>query len=83
MAIAQRLLPRERPRVGEFSAADKAKLNSIEFGANNSLPDIEENNIIVTAQSDVLNFKGFVNVTDTGFQTDIEVPEDLDGGILP
>lgn len=80
---AKRLLPRERPEDLAFTPADKAKLNSIEFGANKSgFPDVEEENILVTPSEAVLNFKGFVTVTNVGFQTDIEVPLDIDGGIF-
>jgi hypothetical protein len=82
---AKRLLPRERPEDLTFTPADRAKLNSIEFGATVStggFPDIEQDNILVSTNEDVFNFTGHVVVTDVGFQTNIEIPEDIDGGIF-
>ena len=81
MPITQRIVPRQRPKVGRFTAADQAKLNSIEFGANiGGFPDIDEENIPVSSQESVLNFTNAVSVVDQGFQTDIVIAEEIDGG---
>ena len=81
MPEPRRLIPRERPLNATFTPADKAKLNSIEFGANiGGFPNVEQDNIPVTNQEEVINFSGHVQVTDQGFQTDIVIPTDFDGG---
>ena len=80
--MATRLAPRSRPpKPNEFTLADRTKLNSIEFGANvGGFPNLEEDNVPVTASEETINFSGHVMVTDQGFQTDIFIPLDLDGG---
>lgn len=84
--MAKRLIPRTKRRdEGTFTAADRAKLNSIEFGANlfgGGFPDLEEDNVPVSTSEGVFNFSGHVELTDQGFQTDIVIPLDLDGGLF-
>ena len=82
MPETKRLAPRERgTEPDNFTAADRAKLNSIEFGANvGGFPTIEQDNVNVSTSEEVFNFSGHVEVTDQGFQTDIVIPLDIDGG---
>jgi hypothetical protein len=81
---AKRLVPRQRPNnPSVFTVADRTKLNSIEFGANiGGFPTVEDENIPISFNEEVFNFSGHVEVTDQGFQTDIVIPLDIDGGIF-
>ena len=84
MPETKRLAPRERgTEVDNFTAADRTKLNSIEFGANiGGFPEIEQENVPVSSAENVFNFTNAVVVTDVGFQTNIEIAPIIDGGVF-
>jgi hypothetical protein len=83
---AKRLSPVEDEESG-FTAAQIAKLNSVEWGATagggGAAIDVEEDNSLVVSGAETLNFTGHVNVTPAGGnQADVEIIEDIDGGVF-